>query len=182
MNVWLVIALDETFQSMEETPVAETANIGDVVLVLSSFIRTEPVFCMKHLFSINLLHFMTKYINSDYIRDFFIALFDPNDFSLNITKQIKENLYKYAYQTGFIMNMTAFMLHPKIGINNKKYTRDYKYDCKNSIAKIKTPFFYQKDFSKIDLRPDYYSNKKYNEYVGATDIDRIKPYLMVAKE
>jgi hypothetical protein len=71
---------------MLEEKQAETANIADVLMVLQSFIRIEPVFCMKHLFSINLLHFMTKYINSDYIRDFFIALFDPNDYSLNINK------------------------------------------------------------------------------------------------
>jgi hypothetical protein len=75
------------------------------------------------------------------------------------------------------MNMAAFMLHPKMGLNNEKYTMDYKYDCKNSIAKIKTPFFYQKDFHTIDLRPDFYSNKKYKGFIGDTDIDRIEPFI-----
>ena len=102
--------------------------LPDVLLVLAGFIKTEPAFCMKHFFSCHILHHLGRYINSVYVRDFYTALFDPNDFTLNIPKAVRENLYKYAYNTGFFVNMTTFMLHPREGLDTSKYTREYKYE------------------------------------------------------
>lgn len=76
-----------------------------------------------------------------------MSLFDPNDFSLNLTIRIRESLYKYAYDTSLIMNMTILMLDPKKNLDLTKYNRKYKYKSKKEISETATPYLHKKDFS-----------------------------------
>ena len=64
------------------------------------------------------------------VAEIYISLFDPSDHSMNLTVQLRENIYKYTFQTNLFMNMARLMLHPKKDINLKKYNKKYKYESR----------------------------------------------------
>ena len=130
-----------------------------------------------------------RYINSVYVRDFYTALFDPNDFSLSLTKRLREQLYLYSYQTGLLVNLAAFMLHPQQGMDIKKYTKEYKYEAKDKLSKINKPYLFKQDFSYKVIKTDYFENwKKDLEnpdissiYKGDEDVDDLKRFIETRK-
>ena len=62
----------------------DTYNLKDVVTLISCFIRTEPEFNMKNIFIFHVLHRLSMWVVAKPVWEFFVSLFDPNDFSLNL--------------------------------------------------------------------------------------------------
>jgi len=139
-------------------------------------IRNEPKFCMKHIFSTHLLFFLVQHFNSLHVKDFFISLFDPTDYSLSISKELRENLYKYSNQTGLIVYIAQYLLNPLCEHNVSQYDRDYYYESKLEIAKITQPYLYKQNFSFQMIKREFKFNKKDEIYRGVVDIDRITDF------
>ena len=110
--MFLVVMVEDVYRKEYTRKSHETANIRDVITIIRGMITLEPVYSMKHIFGLHILHLFMPYINCDKVRDFYISLFDPNDYSMNLTIKLRENIYKYAYQTNLLINMASFMLHP----------------------------------------------------------------------
>ena len=140
--------IEETYRRAYTKEKPEQTNIKDVVVLLRGMIRQEPKFSLRHLLSSCCLQFWMKYFTCKFVQDFYAALFDPNDMSMNIPIDLRESLYKYAYETGLMVNMTYFMLHPAEDTDlTKIFTRKYTYPSHAEIAKITEPYLYEEAWS-----------------------------------
>ena len=170
--------LEETFRREYSPEHPFLSNVQDILLVVRGMIRQEPVFSIKHLFSSHMLHHFMKYISNPYVQDFYTSLLDPYDHQMNLTQELRQHVYKYAYQTSLLINMSRFMLHPATDLNLDKYSKKFKYDAKKQIGKIKEPYLRPENFSFKISKPDYFDLQSGMEgegevYIGTKDIDRM---------
>ena len=99
---------------------------------------------------------------------------------MNISIPIRENIWKYAYETGLMINFAQFMLHPADDLDLTSYDRKYTYNSHAEIAKISEPYLYEEQWSYQEIKPDYYDLCEVSDkgiYIGDKDIDCLQSFF-----
>ena len=135
---------------------------------------------MKNIFRQNILFKLWYTFDSPYVKNFYLRILDPIDTTFNITPELRNDIYRYVYETRILKEFTSLMHDPKLGIDMEKVTKFYRpkgiegiCDFHGSGGLIYTPNYVEREEEKEKLALDQKSKTQSEQLAEKRDIDRI---------